>query len=143
MINSQTRSTRTYSELISIPDFYKRYRYLKLSGSVGEATFGFDRYINQEFYRSREWKRVRREVILRDNGCDMAVAGYEVFGKIIVHHMNPIKEEDLFRHDLELVMNPEFLISVTHNTHQAIHFGSENLLPQLPVRRTKGDTKLW
>lgn len=143
MINSQTRSIRTYSELRVISDFHKRYSYLKLSGSVGEATFGFDRYINQEFYRSKEWKRVRREVILRDNGCDMGVEGFEIFGKIIVHHMNPIREEDLVQHDLELVMNPEFLISVSHNTHQAIHFGSENLLPQLPVKRTKGDTKLW
>lgn len=143
MINSQTRSIRTYSELRVISDFHKRYRYLKLSGSVGEATFGFDRYINQEFYRSKEWKRVRREVILRDNGCDIGIEGFEILGKIIVHHMNPIREEDLVQHDLELVMNPEFLISVSHNTHQAIHFGSENLLPQLPVKRTKGDTKLW
>lgn len=139
----QIKVLKRYSDLITIPDFYKRYEYLKLSGSVGESTFGFDRYINQEFYRSREWKRVRRDVILRDNGCDMGVEGYPIRDKIIVHHINPIREEDLFAHDLELVMNPEFLISVSHRTHQAIHFGSANLLPQLPITRTKYDTKLW
>lgn len=143
MTKTKTRNTRTYSELIAIPDFLGRYRYLKLSGAVGEITFGFDRFINQEFYRSKEWKRMRRDVIIRDNGCDMGVEGYEIFDRIIVHHMNPIREEDLTRHNLELVMNPEFLISVSHRTHQAIHYGTENLLPQLPVRRTKGDTKLW
>lgn len=136
-------NTRTYSELITIHDFYERYRYLKLVGIVGKSTFGFDRYINQEFYRSVEWKRTRREVILRDNGCDLAVNGYEIFDKVIVHHINPIRAEDLFLHDISMVMNKEFLISVSHLTHQAIHFGSEDLLPQLPIKRTKGDTKLW
>lgn len=143
MTKIKTRNTRTYSDLIAIPDFFGRYRYLKLSGAVGEITFGFDRFINQEFYRSKEWKGMRRDVIIRDNGCDMGVDGYEIFDRIIVHHMNPIREEDLTRHNLELIMNPEFLISVSHRTHQAIHYGTENLLPQLPVRRTKGDTKLW
>ena len=143
MTKTKTRNTRTYSDLIVIPDFLGRYRYLKLSGAVGEITFGFDRFINQEFYRSKEWKRMRRDVIIRDNGCDMGVEGYEIFDRIIIHHMNPIRADDLVRHDLELIMNPEFLISVSHRTHQAIHYGTENLLPQLPVRRTKGDTKLW
>lgn len=143
MKNPPKRMTRTYSELIAIPDFHSRYRYLKLYGAVGESTFGFDRFINQEFYRSREWKRTRREVILRDNGCDMGVSGYEIYDRIIVHHMNPIREEDIVRHNLEAIMNPEYLICVSHMTHQAIHFGSENLLPQLPVIRRKGDTKLW
>lgn len=142
-MKSQKRMTRTYTDLNAIPDFYERYRYLKLSGAVGESTFGFDRFINQEFYRSREWKRIRREVILRDSGCDMGVSGYEIRDRIIVHHMNPIREEDIFQQNFELIMNPEFLISVSHMTHQAIHFGSENLLPQLPVVRRKGDTKLW
>jgi hypothetical protein len=117
--------------------------YLKLSNVVGKATFGFERFINQEFYRSREWKRIRREVIVRDNGCDMAFPGYEIGGPITVHHMNPITQKDLLDEKLDLTMNPEFLISVSRMTHQAIHFGTENLLPQLPVRRTKGDTTLW
>lgn len=143
MKNPQKRTIRTYSDLIAIPDFYGRYRYLKLSGAVGESTFGFDRFINQEFYRSREWKRTRRDVILRDSGCDMGVPGYEIFDRIIVHHMNPIREEDIVRHNLEAIMNLEYLICVSYMTHQAIHFGSENLLPQLPVIRRKGDTKLW
>lgn len=135
--------TRTYSDLITIPDFYDRYKYLKLSGAVGQSTFGFDRFINQEFYRSREWKRTRRDVIVRDNACDMGVVDYDIYGRIIVHHMNPIRPEDIVDHNLEVIMNPEFLICVSHMTHQAIHFGSENLLPQLPVIRRKGDTKLW
>lgn len=143
MKNQQTTTTRTYSELMTIPNFYDRYRYLKLSGTVGQSTFGFDRFINQEFYRSREWKRTRRDVILRDNGCDMGVVDYDIYGRIIVHHMNPIHEEDIVGHNLDAIMNPEFLICVSHMTHQAIHFGSENLLPQLPVVRRKGDTKLW
>jgi hypothetical protein len=142
MINSQTK-VRTYSELLEFPDFNDRYNYLKLSGSVGESTFGFDRYINQEFYRSREWKQIRREVIIRDNGCDMGVQDYEIYGKIIVHHMNPIQDEDLLQHNIHRVIDPEFLVCVSHMTHQAIHFGSDKLLPQLPVERKKGDTKLW
>lgn len=143
MTNFQTKKVRTYSELILIPSFMDRYNYLKLSGSVGEATFGFDRYINQEFYRSREWKQIRREVIIRDNGCDIGVIGYEIFDTIIVHHMNPIRAQDLIHRDILVIMNPEALVCVSRRTHQAIHFGSENLLPQLPVKRVKGDTKLW
>lgn len=142
MLNPQTR-VRTYSELVGFQDFSDRYNYLKLSGSVGKSTFGFDRYINQEFYRSREWKRIRREVIIRDNGCDMGVPDYEIYGKIIVHHMNPIQDEDLLQHNIHRVTDPEFLVCVSHMTHQAIHFGSDKLLPQLPVERKKGDTKLW
>lgn len=142
MFNPQMK-IRTYSELVRFQDFSDRYNYLKLSGSVGEATFGFDRYINQEFYRSREWKQIRREVIIRDNGCDMGVQDYEIYGKIIVHHMNPIQDEDLLQHNIHRVIDPEFLVCVSHMTHQAIHFGSDKLLPQLPVERKKGDTKLW
>lgn len=138
-----TDTIKTYSDLIKIPDFTERYRYLKLSGSVGKSTFGFDRFINQEFYRSKEWKQIRRDVILRDNGCDIGMPGYEIHGPITVHHINPIREEDIVNHDIDVIMNTEFLISVSHITHQAIHFGSENLLPQLPVIRRKGDTKLW
>lgn len=134
---------RNYSDLLKRSDFYERYHYLKLSGTVGKITFGFDRFINQEFYRSREWKRIRREVILRDNGCDIGVTGYDIHDRIIVHHMNPIQEADIFNQQLDLIMNPEFLISVSHMTHLAIHFGTENLLPQLPIIRKKGDTKLW
>jgi hypothetical protein len=143
MTTNQTVVLRTYSELITIAGFKERYNYLKLTGFVGTTTFGFDRYINQEFYRSREWKRVRRDVILRDNGNDLGVDGYMIGGVITVHHMNPIRPHDLLTHDISVVMNPEFLISVSHLTHQAIHFGSEKLIPQLPVQRKKGDTKLW
>lgn len=133
---------RTYSELRRINDFNERFRYLQLRGQVGEATFGFDRWINQEFYRSREWRRVRDHVIVRDNGCDMGVEDWEIHDGIYIHHMNPMTVEDIVSGDPS-ILDPEFLISVTHRTHNAIHYGDEGLLPRPLVERAPGDTKLW
>ena len=131
---------RTYSELIQIPTFEERYEYLKLGGEIGAETFGFERYLNQRFYRSKEWKALRDEIIVRDNGCDLGVIGYEIYGKIYIHHMNPITADDI-RNNTEYLMNPEFLISTTHNTHNAIHYGDSDLLnAAVPVDRTKNDT---
>ena len=134
---------RTYSELIQIPTFEERYEYLKLGGEIGVETFGFERYLNQRFYRSKEWKALRDEIIVRDNGCDLGVIGYEIYGKIYIHHMNPITADDI-RNNTEYLMNPEFLISKTHNTHNAIHYGDSDLLnAAVPVERTKNDTCPW
>lgn len=133
---------RTYSNLISFPTFKERYDYLRLGGKVGEDTFGWERYLNQTFYRSNEWKRIRDEVIIRDNGCDLGVDGYEIQGRIYVHHINPIGARDIA--DIsEFLCNPEYLISTSFDTHQAIHFGDETLLVMDPVERVPGDTKLW
>lgn len=133
---------RTYSELATIPDYAERYRYLQLRGNVGEATFGYDRYLNQDFYRSAEWKRVRNQVITRDLGCDMGVEGYEIHERILIHHMNPMNVDDVV-HSNPDILNPEFLISVTHATHNAIHYGDESLLALPLVERSPGDTRLW
>ena len=133
---------RTYAELITLPTFEERFKYLQLNGSVGKDTFGFDRYVNQNFYRSKEWKRVRDFVILRDNGCDLAADGYLIYGKIIIHHMNPITVKDI-ESVTDYLMNPEYLICTTHSTHNAIHFGDESLLPILPTERRKNDTCPW
>lgn len=135
-------SIKTYSELSLIPTFEERYRYLRLSGGVGEETFGFDRYLNQVFYRSQRWKSVRDFVILRDNGCDLGVDGYEIHGRILIHHMNPITIDDIER-ESEFLLDPEYLISTTHNTHNAIHYGDESLLIGPPIERTKNDTCPW
>lgn len=134
---------RTYSELIALPTFEERYRYLRLSGRVGEDTFGFDRILNQKFYRSAEWKRIRDYVIVRDNGCDLGIEDRMIPGRILIHHMNPITEKDiLYRSDT--LMDPEFLICVSHTTHNAIHYGDESLLIEsTPVVRTKNDTCPW
>lgn len=135
-------SIKTYSELIKLPTFEERYRYLRLSGRVGKDTFGFDRYMNQNFYRSREWKRIRDEVIVRDNGCDLGIEDRIIHGKILIHHMNPITDRDIF--DLtEFLLDPEYLICVTHTTHNAIHYGDEDLLITNPVVRTRNDTCPW
>lgn len=133
---------RTYSELITLHDYLDRFRYLKLDGSLGDRTFGGNRYLNQRFYRSSEWKSIRDQVILRDNGMDLGVDGYDIPGKIIIHHMNPIMLQDLLSGNDD-VMNPEYLISVSLKTHNAIHYGSEDLLPKDPVDRRPGDTTLW
>ena len=134
---------RTYSELISIPTFEERYRYLKLNGKVGDQTFGFDRYLNQIFYRSKEWKEVRNKVIIRDNGCDMAFDGYDIPGKVLVHHMNPISLRDINQRK-EDILNPEYLICVSFDTHNAIHYGDDSkIITVTPVIRTPGDTCLW
>lgn len=136
-------SIKTYSELITLPTFEERYRYLRLSGSVGKETFGFDRYLNQLFYqRSQLWKRIRDEVIIRDCGCDLGIEGREIYGRVLVHHMNPIGVDDLL-HESDFLLNPEFLICTTHNTHNAIHYGDENLLIRDPIERTKNDTCPW
>ena len=133
---------RTYSELILLPTFEERFKYLKLNGSVGAYTFGFDRYLNQQFYRSEEWKRIRGDVILRDNGCDLGVDGYQIFGRVLIHHLNPIRKEDI-QSLSEFLMNPEYLICTTHRTHNALHYGDESLLITSPVKRFKNDTCPW
>lgn len=133
---------KTYSELITLPTFEERYRYLRLQGRVGEDTFGFDRYLNQKFYRSAEWKRIRDYVIVRDNGCDLGIEDRVIHGKIMIHHMNPITEKDIL-YATDALMNPEYLICVTHNTHNAIHYGDEDLLVKDPIVRTKYDTCPW
>ena len=137
-----TTTIRTYSQLKQLQTFEERYDYLKLGGVVGEDTFGFDRYLNQIFYRSREWKRVRDEVIMRDNGCDLGVDGHEIRGKILIHHMNPITSEDIHRVS-DYLLNPEYLICVTHRTHNAIHYGDESLIVTAPIERTQNDTCPW
>ncbi len=133
---------RTYSELIKIPTFLERFKYLKLNGSVGVDTFGFDRYLNQTFYRSYEWKRLRNDVIVRDMGCDLGLEGYDIFDKILVHHMNPIGPDDII-HRSDYLLDPEFLICTSKLTHDAIHYGDEQILYQDPVIRTPGDTCPW
>lgn len=135
-------SIKTYSELILLQTFEERFKYLQLNGRVGKDTFGFDRYINQNFYRSAEWKRIRDQIIIRDNGCDLALEEYEIYGRILIHHMNPITVKDV-ELSTEYLMNPEYLICVTHNTHNAIHYGDEKLLMKGPVVRTKNDTCPW
>ena len=133
---------RTYSELISFKTFLERYRYLRIGGRVGEETFGFDRYINQEFYKSKEWRSVRDEVIIRDNGCDLGIEGREISGRIIIHHMNPITAKDIVDRP-KYVLNPDFLICTIKNTHDAIHYGDEELLLTEFAVRTKNDTCPW
>ena len=133
---------RTFTELSKLKTFEERFRYLELKGSVGSDTFGFDRYMNQKFYTSNEWQRIKREVIIRDNGCDLGVDGYTIFGRVIVHHMNPIAPEDILKRT-DLLLNPEFLICVSHTTHNAIHYGSEDLLPKGPINRKPNDTCPW
>lgn len=135
-------SIRTYSELITIPTFEERYKYLQIKGSVGKDTFGYDRYLNQLFYQTIEWKRLRRDLIIRDCGCDLGVEGYEIHGRIIIHHMNPITKEDLLDRT-DYLMNPEYLICTTHSTHNAIHYGDESLLVTAPIVRSKNDTCPW
>lgn len=133
---------RTYSELVKIDGFLPRFRYLVLRGQVGKATFGFDRHVNQAFYRSTEWRQVRQHVIARDLGCDLAVPDHEIYDQILIHHMNPMTVGDIAEGNSSII-DPEYLICVTHKTHNAIHFGDENQLPKLHVERRPGDTKLW
>ena len=133
---------RNYSELSKLHTIDERYEYLKLNAHVGAQTFGWDRYFNQKFYKSTEWQNVRHVVIFRDNGCDLGIRDYEIGGKILIHHMNPMTMKDLRLGNPD-VLDPEFLICVSFNTHQAIHYGDKSLLPQVPIVRTPGDTKLW
>ena len=135
-------SIRNYSELSNLLTFEERYQYLRLDGAVGKETFGFDRYLNQVFYRSQKWKTIRDFVIIRDNGCDLGVEGYEIHGRIIIHHINPLTVRDI-ESESEFLLDPEFLICTTHNTHNAIHYGDENLLIRAPIERTKNDTCPW
>lgn len=132
----------TYSELRRIETFEDRFEYLSLKGIVGKSTFGFDRWINQRFYRSNEWKHVRRRVILRDHGCDLGVLGYEIHTDLLVHHMNPVSLEDI-QHGEEWILDSNYLITTSIQTHNAIHFGDKSLLPRGPITRLPGDTKLW
>ena len=135
-------SIRTYSELITLPTFEERFRYLQLGGKVGEDTFGHDRYLNQMFYTSDEWRRIRRDVIVRDNGCDLGIQDREIHGLIIIHHMNPITIEDIINRS-EFLLNPEYLISTVKNTHDAIHFSDERILITNPIERRPNDTCPW
>lgn len=133
---------RSYSELQQLSTFEEKYDYLKLNGAVGAETFGYDRYLNQSFYRSALWKNVRNLVIARDYGCDLGVTGYEIHDRVYVHHMNPMSPEDI-KHSNVDILDPEYLICVTHNTHNAIHYGDERMIRTQFVDRQPGDTKLW
>lgn len=133
---------RTYSEMILLPTFIERYRYLKLGGKVGEETFGFDRYLNQQFYKSDEWKRIRDEVIIRDGACDLGIEDREIPSRVIIHHMNPITKYDILN-KTEFLLNPEYMICTIKRTHDAIHYGDESLLFNGLVERSKNDTCPW
>lgn len=137
-----SQTIRTYSELIQIPTFEERLKYLKLNGSVGKETFGFERYLNQMFYRSEYWKSARRQVIQRDNACDLAFDGFDIYGKIYIHHMNPITVSDIVDANDDL-LNPEFLICTSFETHNAIHYGDVSNVSKVPIERTKNDTCPW
>lgn len=137
-----TLMIRTYSDLIKHHSFEDRFKYLSLRGYVGRSTFGFDRYLNQKFYRSTEWKQIRHYVMLRDEGRDLGVEGYEIHGQLLIHHMNPLEVQDVVE-QTTLLLDPEFLITTTHRTHNAIHYGDESLLRKPFVERRRGDTKLW
>lgn len=133
---------RNYRELSHLKTFEDRFKYLQLKGVIGEDTFGFDRWINQQFYRSAEWKLVRDQVILRDDGCDLGDPDHPILGRVIIHHMNPIRKED-FDLEPDYLLNPDYLICVSHNTHNAIHYGDENLLPKEWTPRRPNDTCPW
>ncbi len=134
--------SRSYSELRRFQTFEERFDYLKFQGRVGRSTFGFDRYLNQTFYTSNEWKRARDEVIVRDNGCDLGIDGYEINVDILVHHMNPIVVDDII-HGETWILDPEYLITTTKRTHNALHYGAEFHGPPIVVARKPNDTKLW
>lgn len=137
-----TSRIRTYSELVGFETFDERFRYLALHGRVGDPTFGWDRWVNQQFYTSTQWRRIRQHVIARDLGCDLAMEGHEIYDKVYIHHMNPMSVQDI-THGEESILDPEFLITTTHRTHNAIHYGDERQLPRPLVERRPGDTKLW
>lgn len=136
------KSIKCYSELVLLPTFEERFQYLRLDGVVGQETFGFDRYMNQYFYRSKEWRRVRDIVIARDAGCDLGIPGREIFGRVLIHHMNPIRPDDI-RDRSDILLDPEYLITTVHETHQAIHYGDERLLITAPIERARNDTCPW
>lgn len=142
IVTMMTQIIRSYSDLIRYRSFKDRFEYLRLDGQVGKETFGFDRYLNQTFYHSDQWKRIRDYVISRDLGCDLGVDGYTIHGRIYIHHMNPIDRDDVLKQSDNLI-DPEFLICTTHNTHNAIHYGDESLLITDPIERTPFDTCPW
>lgn len=134
---------RTYSELIQLETFEERFEYLRLDGMVGKDTFGFDRYLNQLFYNSLEWKQIRNFVISRDCGCDLGVIDHEIYGKVLIHHMNPLTKDDIIN-KTDYLLNPEYLICVSFETHQAIHYGNNNYInDNIPIQRKKNDTCPW
>jgi hypothetical protein len=133
---------RTYYELRRLPTFQERFEYLKLGGTVGRATFGFDRYLNQRFYTSREWKQARDRVITRDNGCDLGIDGYEIHVDLLVHHINPMSVDDIVSGE-EWLIDPQYLITTTQRTHNAIHYGNNLQVPEVVLERKPGDTTLW
>ena len=136
--------TRTYNELIRLKTFEERFRYLQLKGVVGRETFGFERYLNQKFYRSAEWRKFRRDILIRDMGCDLAIPSRPLYSKIIVHHMNPIHAKDITDRVLERILNPNEVVCVSPSTHDAIHYGDESLLiPSEPISRRPNDTSPW
>ena len=135
-------SIKTYSELITFPTFEERYAYLRIGGTVGEDTFGFHRYLNQKFYSTTEWKRFRREIILRDKGCDLGILDREIGGIIILHHIMPLEIDDIMHHR-DCLLDPENVICVSLNTHNAIHYGDDRLLMKDPIVRTPNDTCPW
>ena len=141
-IQKNMRIIKTYSEVIALPTFLERFEYLKLGGRVGAETFGFDRYLNQTLYRSSEWKRFRRDMIVRDNGCDLACEDYEIHSKILLHHINPLTADDVINRDPK-IFDPENVICVSLNTHNAIHYGDKDLLLTDFITRTKNDTCPW
>lgn len=135
-------TVRTYRALSRLTTYDERFRYLALRGGVGDATFGHDRYLNQKFYSSAEWKRVRNFVIDRDNGCDLGIEGYEIYANLVIHHMNPMVVDDIV-HGNDDILDPDFLITTTHTTHNAIHYGDQSQAPRQFVERQPGDTTLW
>ena len=134
--------TRSYRELRRIPTFEERFEYVRLGGVVGRETFGFERYLNQAFYHSNEWRRFRRDMIVRDNGCDLAIPDREIFDRIILHHLNAITMEDI-ENSADCLFDPDNVVCVSHSTSNAIHYGDASLLIRLPEERRKGDTRLW
>lgn len=135
---------RTYNEMISLPTFDERFQYLKLNGEVGRGTFGYDRYLNQRFYHSKEWASFRRDILIRDMGCDLAIEDRPIYGRVIIHHMNPISVDDISNLVIERLLDPNEVVCVSHITHDAIHYGNENLLLERdPVERTPNDTIPW
>lgn len=136
------KNIKTYSELITIPTFEERFEYLKLDGQVGVETFGFNRYLNQAFYKTDEWLSIRDYVITRDNGCDLGMEGYEIYGRILIHHINPITKDDIIQRS-RILLDPENLITTVKRTHDAIHYGDSNLLMRAPIERRKNDTCPW
>lgn len=136
------KMNKTYEELVKLKTFKERYRYLKLSGRIGEETFGFNRYLNQVFYRSKEWKQFRNKIIIRDNGCDLGIDGMEIHSKILIHHINPITKKDILERS-ELLMDENNVICVSHITHEAIHYGDESLLQDEYIPRRPNDTIPW